>query len=61
MTPKRYFVLNDRTDILHIYGYCRQTKPRSVPVRLFDKPEDVCAYAGRQLVLCRNCQKKDSK
>ena len=58
---KRYFVINQRSNVLHIYGCCRQTKPRSVPIRLFDTPQEAEAYAGRPLVLCKLCQKNAEK
>ena len=57
----RYFVINARTNILHIYGCCRQTKPRSVPIRLFDSPKEAESYAGRPLVLCKHCLKNRKK
>ena len=58
MIPVRYFVINEKTPVMHIYGYCPQTKPRKVPIRLFDKQEDLCRYAGRPLQLCRLCAKE---
>ena len=57
MNPVRYFVLNSKTDIMHIQGYCRQTRDRSVPIRLFDTPQALEEYAGRKLQLCLHCQK----
>ena len=54
--PIRYFVVNEKTEIMHVFGLCRQTKKRSVPIRLFDNPEELCVYAGRPLRLCRACQ-----
>ena len=56
--PIRYFVINSKTDTMHIYGCCQQTKVRSVPIRLFDTPQELEASAGRKLRLCENCQKK---
>ena len=56
--PTRYFVLNATTNIMHIYGYCQQTKVRNVPIRLFDTPKELEAYAGRKLTLCQHCLKK---
>lgn len=56
--PMRYFVINTNTDIMHIYGFCQQTKVRKIPIRLFDSPEEMEAYAGRKLRLCENCRKK---
>jgi len=52
----RYFVLNEKTSVMHIFGFCRQTKNRSVPIRLFDTKEELEEYAGRPLRLCRICQ-----
>lgn len=56
--PIRYFVINAKTNIMHIYGCCQQTKVRNVPIRLFDTPQELEAYAGRKLTLCENCRKK---
>jgi len=57
VTPVRYFTLNEKTNIMHIHGYCRQTKNRSIPIRLFDTPEELETYAGRPLTLCLHCRK----
>ena len=57
MKPIRYFVINEKTDIMHIDGYCQQTKPRSVPIRLFDTRQELETYAGRSLQLCKACAK----
>ncbi len=57
MQPVRYFVINAKTDIMHIHGHCQQTKPRAVPIRLFDTQEELEAYAGRPLKMCKACQK----
>ena len=59
--PIRYFVINSKTTIMHIYGGCQQTKVRNVPIRLFDTPQELEAYAGRKLKLCENCRKKAEK
>ena len=56
--PIRYFVINSKTTIMHIYGGCQHTKVRKVPIRLFDTPQELEAYAGRKLKLCENCRKK---
>ena len=58
MILTRYFVLNSVTDVMHIYGCCRQTRPRAVPIRLFDTQQELEAYAGRKLTLCENCRRK---
>lgn len=57
MKPVRYFVINTKTDIMHIDGFCQQTKPRSVPIRLFDTYQELETYAGRSLKLCKACAK----
>ena len=57
MKPIRYFVINEKTSVMHIYGCCQQTKPRSVPIRLFDTRQELEAYAGRPLQLCMACAK----
>ena len=56
--PIRYFVINRATPVMHIYGFCQQTKPRAVPIRLFDKVEDLEKHTGRQLALCKACRKE---
>lgn len=56
--PIRYFVINTKTDIMHIQGFCEHTKPRKVPIRLFENVEDLQVYAGRKLRLCKVCQKE---
>ena len=57
MQPIRYFVINAKTDVMHAYGYCQQTKPRTVPIRLFDTQMELEAYAGRPLKMCKACRK----
>ena len=59
--PIRYFIINSKTTTMHIYGGCQQTKVRTVPIRLFDTPMELEAYAGRKLRLCENCRKKMQK
>ena len=56
--PIRYFIINSKTTTMHIYGGCQQTKVRNIPIRLFDTPQELEAYAGRKLKLCENCRKK---
>ncbi len=58
MQPIRYFVINSQTDIMHIHGFCQQTKPRKVPIRLFDTVEELTVYAERPLRLCKACSKE---
>jgi hypothetical protein len=54
--PIRYFVVNEKTNVMHVFGLCRQTKMRSIPIRLFENPEELCIHVGRPLRLCRSCQ-----
>lgn len=54
--PIRYFVINNKTKVMHIFGFCQQTKERSIPIRLFDSKEELEEYAGRSLRLCRTCE-----
>ncbi len=54
----RYFIINAQTDIMHIQGYCEHTKPRKVPIRLFEDARELETYAGRKLRLCKVCEKK---
>ena len=56
--PIRYFVVNAKTNTMHIYGCCQQTKVRMIPIRLFDTVQELENYAGRKLTLCENCRKK---
>lgn len=58
MIPIRYFIINAKTEIMHIHGFCQQTKPRKVPIRLFDTEADLMAYAARPLRMCKACQKE---
>ncbi len=53
--PIRYFVINRNTEVMHIHGLCPHTKPRKVPIRLFDTPRELENYAGRTLRLCKVC------
>lgn len=53
----RYFIINAKTDVMHIHGLCEHTKPRKIPIRLFENQSDLEDYAGRKLRLCRTCQK----
>lgn len=55
--PIRYFIINGQTDVMHIHGFCQQTKPRKVPIRLFDTVQELTQYAGRPLRMCVACQK----
>lgn len=57
----RYFIINAQTDIMHIHGFCEHTKPRKVPIRLFEDSQELEAYAGRKLRLCKVCEKLLSK
>ncbi len=57
----RYFIINTNTDTMHIHGFCQHTKPRKVPIRLFDRPEELECYAGRKLRLCKVCEKELSQ
>ena len=61
LKPVRYFIINEKTNIMHIYGCCQQTKPRSVPIRLFDTSLELENYAGRSLKLCKACAKAVKK
>ena len=58
--PIRYFVINDKTQVMHIFGGCQQTKSRSIPIRRFDSKEEMEAYAGRPLRLCSACKQKQT-
>lgn len=56
--PIRYFVVNDKTQVMHIFGLCSQTKKRNVPIRLFDSEAELLAYAGRPLRMCCTCEQE---
>lgn len=53
--PIRYFIINEKTNIMHVFGFCQQTKKRNVPIRLFDQIEELESYAGRPLRMCHTC------
>lgn len=55
---ERYFIINSKTDIMHIQGFCQQTRPRKIPIRLFEDPAELEEYAGRKLRLCKICEKE---
>lgn len=59
--PIRYFIINANTDTMHIHGLCQHTKPRKIPIRLFDDPKALELYAGRKLRLCKVCKKELSQ
>jgi hypothetical protein len=46
---------------MHIQGFCEHTKPRKIPIRLFENMEELQAYAGRPLRLCKVCEKEYSQ
>lgn len=56
--PIRYFVVNAQSPVMHVFGLCRHTKKRSVPIRLFDTPQELEVYAGRPLRLCNICRQE---
>lgn len=53
--PIRYFVVNEKSQVMHICGLCGQSRKRDVPIRLFDTPQEIQEYAGRTLTLCKIC------
>lgn len=55
--PIRYFIINRNNTVMHIQGFCPQTKSRSFPIRLFDTMEELEAYAGHSLILCKACRR----
>lgn len=57
----RYFIINAKTDIMHIQGFCEHTKPRKIPIRLFEDRAELETYAGRKLRLCKVCEKQVKK
>jgi len=61
MQPIRYFIINKKTQTMHVYGLCPHTKPRNVPIRLFDSKAELENYAGRSLTLCRVCSEAMQK
>ena len=54
----RYFVINGKTTVMHIYGFCQQTKTRMIPIRLFESIEELQQYTARKLVLCKACRRR---
>ena len=59
--PIRYFIVNEKTDIMHVFGFCQQTKKRNIPIRLFDEVEELEGYAQRPLRLCSACAQELNK
>lgn len=57
--PIRYFVVNEKTQVMHICGLCNQSRKRDIPIRLFDTPQELQEYAGRTLTLCNICARKN--
>ncbi len=57
----RYFIINSKTDIMHIHGFCEHTKPRKIPIRLFEDVSMLEDYANRKLQLCKICEKELSQ
>ncbi len=54
MKPK--FVLNTKTNCLHIIGYCQHSQPMN-PV-FFGTEDEALAYGGRSISMCKTCTKK---
>ncbi len=54
----RYYVVNNKTHIMHIHGFCAHTKPRKIPIRLFESIPSLEEYAGHSLRLCKTCESK---
>ena len=54
---ERFFVINLQTNVMHIYGYCQQTKAREIPLRLFEDVQQLQQYAGKPLRMCAVCEK----
>ena len=59
--PIRYFVVNENTKVMHIFGFCPQTKVRKIPIRLFDIPEQLYQHVGRPLRLCAVCAREQEE
>ena len=57
---KKYFY-NAKTHRLHIWGYCRESKPKPYDIRYFDTYDEALAYDGRAVGLCKLCQNKENK
>lgn len=55
---ERFFVINSKTQIMHIHGLCQHTKPRSIPIRLYDSIEELELSVGRKLRMCKACEKE---
>ena len=51
------FLYNKSTDTLHIEGYCRHANPRMGYLK-FGSEDEVLAYDGRAVGMCKLCQKK---
>ena len=57
-TPIRYFVVNEKSQVMHVFGFCPQTKVRKIPIRLFDTQEQLCRHMGRAYRLCAACARE---
>lgn len=57
---QKKFIYNTKTHTLHITGYCRHAhkSPCDTHILEFDTEDEVLAYDGRAVGLCKLCQKK---
>ena len=57
------YIYNTKTHILHIEGFCYNAKycPTSSNLKIFSSEDEVLAYDGRSVSLCKICQKKRDK
>ena len=55
---KGQFVYNPKTGTLHIKDYCHHTKGICSGYLFFDSENEVLAYDGRSIRMCKICQNK---
>lgn len=57
---ERYFY-NTRTHRLHIEGYCRESKLKPYDIKFFSSENEVLAYDGRAVGMCKLCLREREK
>ena len=54
---KEVFLYNEKTNRLHIKGYCQYTKA-AINLIQFNREDEALAYDGRAVGMCKICQRK---
>ena len=58
---KEVFLYNPKRHTLHIKGYCHHTKGLYNEYLAFETENEVIAYDGRAVGMCKLCQNKREK